>query len=763
MDPPMDGPSGNPTNKPQPVNKRASPQTKLFEGVRKLKADWTSNMPLSLGGGRSTNTAENKIRNSTAVGENQQTEGMRNEVEKEKDKGAGMGISSMNREELMGFCMKLIKRQKLLEERQSQSFEMHKFVADERAELLLLAKEVVGLPSSAPETDVPSLRAAWLRNKEGAVRSDGQNADSNGNEAEAIDSQVSRTPPPSQLEEELKILKQELVSRTSAYSELEAEHKTVKQELASRASPSQLEEELKILKQELVSRTSAYSELEAEHKTVKQELASRASPSQLKEELTMLKQELVSRTSAYSELEEENKAVKRELASRVSPSQFEEEISTLKHELASRTSLFSELEEEKKTLKHDLEQSRGMYMETISAAAANASKANEDIKKRLAIQEQHEELISCLQEQVRTTDKKRDQALEEAQAAKTSSESLLADLQASRIAVAEVENKEILELRENVRTGQEETARLTALLDDEESKISNTKRILEVKSDELAHSEALVQRLRTEMQSAEQRHAERIAVLSSRLVETEKTNECTQKLRQIEAEKANESAQKLRENSKVIDARLKEIMVRTEQAEAQAEVLMSELEATKQKAAQGASDTQQCTDLHAELEALKASCAAELASLTREAMKKSKIARTLLDEKDKKLEAAKEMMDDLKSELAQAIGSENSGQAPLSIEYLRNIMLRYMSFGASSMERRRLLPVICTLLDFSEEDVRKLMKGLKWEWWGGTEIMKSTKKIKPTSSTPTNERRGSLEESSDRGPLLDPQNNYSFD
>ncbi len=43
---------------------------------------------------------------------------------------------------------------------------MHKFVADERAELLLLAKEVVGLPSSAPETDVPSLRAAWLRNKE---------------------------------------------------------------------------------------------------------------------------------------------------------------------------------------------------------------------------------------------------------------------------------------------------------------------------------------------------------------------------------------------------------------------------------------------------------------------------------------------------------------------------------------------------------------------------------------------------------------------
>ncbi len=51
--------------------------------------------------------------------------------------------------------------------------------------------------------------------------------------------------------------------------------------------------------------------------------------------------------------------------------------------------------------------------------------------------------------------------MEEAQVAKTSRESALADLEASRIANAEVENKEILELRENVRTGQEETARLT--------------------------------------------------------------------------------------------------------------------------------------------------------------------------------------------------------------------------------------------------------------------------------------------------------------
>ncbi len=60
--------------------------------------------------------------------------------------------------------------------------------------------------------------------------------------------------------------------------------------------------------------------------------------------------------------------------------------------------------------------------------------------------------------------------------------------------------------------------------------------------------------------------------------------------------------------------------------------------------AQGASDTQQCTELRTELQAVKASGTAELASLSAEALKKSKVARTLLDEKDKQLEVAKEIM-----------------------------------------------------------------------------------------------------------------------
>ncbi len=78
MELPRDPPETPPPNKPLPVNRRASPQNKLFQGVRKLKADWASNMPLSLGG-RASNTVENKIENVTED-ENGQREGMHKEV-----------------------------------------------------------------------------------------------------------------------------------------------------------------------------------------------------------------------------------------------------------------------------------------------------------------------------------------------------------------------------------------------------------------------------------------------------------------------------------------------------------------------------------------------------------------------------------------------------------------------------------------------------------------------------------------------------------
>ncbi len=75
------------------------------------------------------------------------------------------------------------------------------------------------------------------------------------------------------------------------------------------------------------------------------------------------------------------------------------------------------------------------------------------------------------------------------------------------------------------------------------------------------------------------------------------------------------------------------------------------------------------------------------------------------------------------------------------------------------MERKRLLPVICTLLDFSEEDVRRLLKGLKWEWWGGTEMMKSTKNIKPAEPSHTHRQRSRSFGNAER-PLLDQRNGF---
>ncbi len=51
--------------------------------------------------------------------------------------------------------------------------------------------------------------------------------------------------------------------------------------------------------------------------------------------------------------------------------------------------------------------------------------------------------------------------MEEVQTTKRTSENLLAGLEASRISIAESENTEILELRDNIKASQEETARLT--------------------------------------------------------------------------------------------------------------------------------------------------------------------------------------------------------------------------------------------------------------------------------------------------------------
>ncbi|CAM9342541.1 unnamed protein product, partial [Phaeothamnion confervicola] len=65
----------------------------------------------------------------------------------------------------------------------------------------------------------------------------------------------------------------------------------------------------------------------------------------------------------------------------------------------------------------------------------------------------------------------------------------------------------------------------------------------------------------------------------------------------------------------------------------------------------------------------------------------------------------------------------------VNLEYLKNVVVQYMTFGAGTSERRALVPVIATLLQFGDEDRQRVQAGLSWEWWGG---MMSVKTVTPS-------------------------------
>ena len=48
--------------------------------------------------------------------------------------------------------------------------------------------------------------------------------------------------------------------------------------------------------------------------------------------------------------------------------------------------------------------------------------------------------------------------------------------------------------------------------------------------------------------------------------------------------------------------------------------------------------------------------------------------------------------------------------------------------GANSKERHSLLPVLATLLAFSETELARVREGLKWEAWGGLLQVKEIKR-----------------------------------
>lgn len=73
----------------------------------------------------------------------------------------------------------------------------------------------------------------------------------------------------------------------------------------------------------------------------------------------------------------------------------------------------------------------------------------------------------------------------------------------------------------------------------------------------------------------------------------------------------------------------------------------------------------------------------------------------------------------------------------VNMEYLKNVVLRYMTFGSSSSEAKILVPVISTLLQFSDAERRKIERPKGWgEWFGSTKVLHAPAHLGPPPMTP---------------------------
>jgi hypothetical protein len=57
----------------------------------------------------------------------------------------------------------------------------------------------------------------------------------------------------------------------------------------------------------------------------------------------------------------------------------------------------------------------------------------------------------------------------------------------------------------------------------------------------------------------------------------------------------------------------------------------------------------------------------------------------------------------------------------VNLDYLKSIVVQYLSLPPGSSERARLLPVLATLLQFDDSDYNTIQEGKnKISWWGGS-------------------------------------------
>ena len=91
-----------------------------------------------------------------------------------------------------------------------------------------------------------------------------------------------------------------------------------------------------------------------------------------------------------------------------------------------------------------------------------------------------------------------------------------------------------------------------------------------------------------------------------------------------------------------------------------------------------------------------------------------------LTEKDGKLAVAEDKIDEVEEQV-QELGRIQRRE-DVNIDYLKSIVVQFLSKAPGTSERTALLPVLATLLQFDDNDYRQIEQGkTKLSWWGSAE------------------------------------------
>ena len=401
----------------------------------------------------------------------------------------------------------------------------------------------------------------------------------------------------------------------------------------------------------------------------------------------------------------------------------------------------------------------GAAVEAAEKTARDLSDANQTVNSLSMILEEKElsdanqkEMIQYLQERLNDIDKANEQITEENKAA-TSQLSSHQVLKAEQEALLTSLRVSLQEALDNNGKLEAEVVVLRMFKDQHESKVGALEALgeeSEAMRDKLAEQTALITRLRQEGEKSGQAHAMRTAMLATTEGELEQARGSL-KEKELELEAAREQIDDLRAQLTKEEGRQEEKICTFKQ-----ELAESKAEQERERQAHSAQVRELVEEQHAEADKAQ-----------REFAKKSNIARQLLQEKEEDIRLLNEKIEMLMVEIRSGAPSErrifeiaktqaqrehlhsvkldtretafqqlqeklslkdlqlaqlqtaNSGlqaevaqlsrvakREGVNMDYLKNVVLQYITFPLGSPERESLVPVIAMLLQFSTEETK---------------------------------------------------------